>query len=424
VSGGAADAPLVAGPLYGLRAWSVRRTAGGDRLAGPFAATEWPADGLSATCTYAGHAAPGGDCSCGVYGWHPTEHSAATVLDGGRDSVGGIVAVWGAVEVHRAGFRAAHGRPHVLVLPPGAGAKHERRLRRLAEAYGAQVLKGGADELLEHCAAHGLGLDAQAVAALVDPAERRRRRREAAGAAARLAATVLGVVALLVGAVQAWPAVAAWWRGEPTGSSARAAVPAEVRSLRITSEYVVEADDGSSAYLAVVRNDHPTKAALGVFAEGTLRGRDGQTLARLDDRLAFDFRAMIAPGDSAVVVDELEGVEPIKGRVRTYRTRPLARRFRPGVSPIRIGGVRLVRSRCIVAATVTSDRARVAAGVAVLARRARGRLAWAQLVDVGPLPEGRSRQVVMRVPPRQCRRHVTTVGVYPDLVRRQVVAPD
>jgi hypothetical protein len=418
VTGAAADAPLVAGPLYGLREWHVRQTPGGDRLAGPFADTEWPADGLTADCSRARHAAPRGDCSCGIYGWHPTADSAATVLDSGRGSVGGIVAVWGAVEVHRVGFRAAHGRPHTLVIPPGAGAKRERRVRRLAEAYGAEVLAGGPAELLAHCAAHGLGLDARAVKELLGPAERLRRRRAAAGAAARLAATVLGLLALVAGAVHAWPSVAEWWRGEP------AVIPADVRALRITAEYVIDLDDGSTAYVAVVRNDHPAKAALGVFTAGTLRGRDGARLAGLDDRLGFERRPVIPPGGSAVAVDVIDDAGVAATAVRRYRTRPLARAFRAGVArpPIRVADVILDRRRCLVEATITSDRTRPAADVSVLALRSRRRLAWAQLVAVGPLPAGRSRQVLLRVPPVDCLRRVATVAAYPDLAHGQVVA--
>ena len=418
MTGAAADAPLVAGPLYGLREWHVHQTAGGDRIAGPFAATEWPADGLTATCTHADHAAPGGDCSCGIYGWHPTADSAETVLDGGRGSVGGIVAVWGAVELHGVGFRAAHGRPHTLVIPPDAGARRERRVRRLAEAYGAEVLAGGPDELLAHCTAHGLGLDARAVSELLGPAERVRRRREVTGAAARLAATVLGLLALVAGAVHVWPSVAEWWRGDP------APIPAEVHALRITAEYVLDLDDGSSAYLAVVRNDHPTKAAIGVFTAGTLRGPGGRRAGRLEDRLGFESRPVIAPGDTAVAVDVLEDLDPLDGPVRRFRTRPLARAFRAGVAepPVRLSGVTLDRRRCLVEATVTSDRTRLAADVAVLALRSRRRPAWAQLVEVGPLPAGRSRQVLLRVPPADCLRRVATVAAYPDLAYGQVVA--
>jgi hypothetical protein len=89
---------------------------------------------------------------------------------------------------------------------------------------------------------------------------------------------------------------------------------------------------------------------------------------------------------------------------------------------VRLTGVTLDRRRCLVEATVTSDHTRLAADVSVLALRSRRRLAWAQLVAVGPLPSGRSRQVLLRVPPADCLRRVATVAAYPDLAYGQVVA--
>jgi hypothetical protein len=134
---------------------------------------------------------------------------------------------------------------------------------------------------------------------------------------------------------------------------------------------------------------------------------------------------VIAPGDSAVAVDVLDDAEPLAGFVRRFRTRPLARAFRPAVAerPVRLSRITLDRRRCLVEATVTSDRARLAADVGVLALRSRRRPAWAKLVTIGPLPAGRSRQVLTRVAPADCVRRVASVAAYPQLAYGQVVAP-
>jgi hypothetical protein len=195
------DAPLVLGPLYGLRTWKVVE---GERLAGPYSGTVWPTGGawLEARCgRKLGHRSPARGCACGVYGWHPSRRSARRAMSF-RGELPGIVETRGAIELHDDGFRAAEGRLHALVLGP---RRNGALIRRLAESYGAEVVRvDGPGDLDAWCRDHGLGLQPAVVDALLGPAhveERRRaRRRERRSVAVRLAATA---------AVLATPS--AWW---------------------------------------------------------------------------------------------------------------------------------------------------------------------------------------------------------------------
>ncbi|MEY2532512.1 MAG: hypothetical protein QOF29_422 [bacterium] len=196
------DTPLVPGPLYGLRSWSVLRDGGREALGGPQRGTPWPAGGewLHATCARTpGHAAPASGCACGVHGWHPSRAAARRVL-AGRGDIAGVVEAGGAVEVHADGFRAERGRPYALVVTPGRNA---RLIGRLADAHGAHVAEvSGADELLQWCRARDLGLPPSVVSELIGPeqaqawdrARRRRRRVDALRLAGALAIAALLVV--------------------------------------------------------------------------------------------------------------------------------------------------------------------------------------------------------------------------------------
>jgi hypothetical protein len=192
------DAPLVPGPLYGLRTWRVVVANGRELLAAPHRGTTWPTGGawLEAACTRTYHAAPQCDCDCGVHAWHPHRAFARRVL-GIRRELPGIVEAEGAVEVHQDGFRAERARPYALVLAPGRNAK---QIDRLAQAYQVPVIEvSGSDELLAWCGERGLGLDPVVVANLLGPQPAVERRRGARKNALRLAAAV-AVGALLVAA--------------------------------------------------------------------------------------------------------------------------------------------------------------------------------------------------------------------------------
>jgi hypothetical protein len=134
------DTPLVATPLYGLRTWTVAGESGAERLAGPHQRVTWPPGGawLEATCAQSpGHQPPIHGCGCGLHAWHPSRRSARRVLACRRE-IPGIAEASGGIEVHDDGFRAERARPYALVLAPGRNA---RLVRRLAEAYGAQVVE-------------------------------------------------------------------------------------------------------------------------------------------------------------------------------------------------------------------------------------------------------------------------------------------
>lgn len=196
------DAPLVPGPIYGLRSWGVVGAPGHERLVGPHRGTPWPSGGalLEAECSaMPPHTPPGKGCWCGVHAWHPSRWAARRACSFRRD-VAGIVEAWGAAEVHADGFRAERGRPHALVLLPRGNA---RRLERLAAAYDADLLRlDGPDALVAHCRERGLGLAEDVVAELLGPeilaARRRERRRQRALVAAWAAAALaLGGVAVI-----------------------------------------------------------------------------------------------------------------------------------------------------------------------------------------------------------------------------------
>ena len=69
---GVSSAPLVPGPLYGLRTWRVVIEDGRERLSAPQRGTPWTRGRgwIEATCGE-DHAAPAAGCRCGIHAWHP-----------------------------------------------------------------------------------------------------------------------------------------------------------------------------------------------------------------------------------------------------------------------------------------------------------------------------------------------------------------
>jgi hypothetical protein len=193
------DEPLVPGPLYGLRTWSVVGEAGSERLAAPQRAVTWPEGGawLEAECD-AAHAAPAPGCDCGVHAWHPRVRAARRVVAARRE-VPGVVEASGAIELHEDGFRAQRARPYALVLAAG---RNPGQVRRLAAVYGVPVVEAGRPhDLVDWCRERGLGLAEPVVAGLLGGAalaERRRERRRRKRLAALRTAAMLAVVALLL----------------------------------------------------------------------------------------------------------------------------------------------------------------------------------------------------------------------------------
>lgn len=193
-------APLVPGPLYGLRTWRVVTEDGRERLAAPQRGTPWtPGRGwLEATCD-AGHPAPAPECRCGIHAWHPRPAPARRCL-ASRFDLPGIVEADGIVEVHEDGFRAERARPYAFVRLPGRNA---RRIDRLGAAYGAEILDlRRPEELLAVCRERGLGLQQSVVEELLGAAaveeHRRARARKRRNDALRVAAALLVAAALCV----------------------------------------------------------------------------------------------------------------------------------------------------------------------------------------------------------------------------------
>lgn len=166
--------PLVPGPVYGLRTWTVTGAPGAERLAAPHRGVTWPAEGewFHATCD-TGHAAPNRVCGCGAHAWHPRPRWARRSVASRRE-VAGIVEASGPVELHEDGFRAQRARPYALVQGPRS---NPALLRRLSAAYGVPVVTvSGPRELLAWCRERGLGLDEAVVTELLGvPATERRR---------------------------------------------------------------------------------------------------------------------------------------------------------------------------------------------------------------------------------------------------------
>jgi hypothetical protein len=191
--------PWVAGPLYGLRSWTVVSDHGRELLAGPYTGTLWPPGGewLRADCgRSATHLAPRQGCDCGIHAWHPRRASARRVL-AGRNQLAGLVETSGVVEVHEEGFRAERARPSVLFVSP---RRNPHAAARLGATYGADVVDvDGPDALLAWCRERQLGLSEPVVTALIGPAaieerhrtRRRKRRADALRVAAALVAAVL-----------------------------------------------------------------------------------------------------------------------------------------------------------------------------------------------------------------------------------------
>jgi hypothetical protein len=190
--------PLVPGPVYGLRTWTVTGARGAERLAAPHRGVTWPAGGawFQATCS-TGHPAPDSACSCGAHAWHPRPRAARRSVASRRE-VAGIVEACGPVELHEDGFRAQRSRPYALVQAPWS---NPALLHRLAAAYRVPVVAvSGPREMLAWCRERGLGLDEAVVAGLlgVPPTGRRRGRiRGLRTAALRLAVLAAAVTVLL-----------------------------------------------------------------------------------------------------------------------------------------------------------------------------------------------------------------------------------
>ncbi|MGD9696224.1 MAG: hypothetical protein AB7V42_11260 [Thermoleophilia bacterium] len=130
------DAPDLAEPILGWRAWLVTREFNGWRLRSPYRGTAWPAgEALVARCRQPlallrprgrleRHSAPSEGCVCGIYAAREPEaalrHLEATLTSLPRwPAVLGLVALWGKVIESELGWRAERGYPLTLFSAPG-----------------------------------------------------------------------------------------------------------------------------------------------------------------------------------------------------------------------------------------------------------------------------------------------------------------
>jgi hypothetical protein len=118
-------APDFVEPIIGYRQWRLS----GGTLNSLFSDAQWTRPTMRANCPVGDHdpaITPSNGCSCGIYAYYepcPRTASAAT-----RDMVGGVIVVWGRIELHATGLRAEHGRVVGLELPLSRGRKRREVL--------------------------------------------------------------------------------------------------------------------------------------------------------------------------------------------------------------------------------------------------------------------------------------------------------
>ena len=369
------DRPLIAGRIHGVRVWSIGVAGGVAELRG-HGEEPWAAGGepTIARCIGGGdrrrarhrHRAPVADCSCGLYALHPQAStsfglyarygSIADAADAFPTAVAGIVEAWGRIELHADGFRAEFARPHTLALI-GAGRESDvgGLIERLAVRYGARLVElDDAEDLVESCHEHGLGLAPATVRSLVpdDPPATARHGRAGSppgAGASRTAAfgarlgTVAGVAfALLwyaaiglVGVVFAMGVIRAIVEPSP--------VEFRAQHLTIVDQALVKVG-GHLRYVAVVRNTSDHRLALAAFPTGSVFDRAGNRIVRLGRRERIETRPSLAPGATGLVVDVLSPRPPAKLPERmAYEVEIRARRAPAAdgaTAPLRLSRVR------------------------------------------------------------------------------------
>ena len=422
-----AEDVVVPGRLYGLRAWTV---GGGKRLEALAQHGSW-ASGSNPTrarCAAGrGHRAPAHDCSCGLYALHPSVAQCKSSFARARDAaragrtadVSGIVAAWGAVELHESGFRAEYARPHALLLPAGAGDGYAQLVRALAAGHHAEVWKiDSGHDLHRRCVEHNLGLSKAAVKDLLGPQLRRQRRRDrvrswretavdlAVGAATLLfggLVPILFVVAIVIGLLSG-------------GGDEPRSAPRPASKLQVIEQRLIEID-GADFYVALVRNPSRTRSALRVHPTGAFLDESGDAISWPDRPANTDNRPSLAPGQVGVVWDWVDSYESLASEVKQIRVSVVASRWADGRqrSPLAVSRLRLERPRCLVTATVRSAWRRIDAEFAFIARSPRGRILGAGTWVAGPLPRGRSRRILERIEPRPCLGRRFELEAYPNV---------
>jgi glycine cleavage system H lipoate-binding protein len=155
-------APDLCEPVIGYRAW--RLDCDGSLLSWGVGAWAWQPGVNEARCFFdASHEAPVHDCRCGLYALSRADDRR---LDPSQNAVG-AVAAWGAMEIHRTGFRAQFAAVTGLALAPDSSTPQTERLQAAARRYRVPLV--AADELprLARRFGHPADFDALAPASAV-----------------------------------------------------------------------------------------------------------------------------------------------------------------------------------------------------------------------------------------------------------------
>lgn len=156
-----ASAPLFVLPVLGFRVWKL--TIDGSLLPRAVSALEhlnvepWRRGRNDARCVYVGisrepHAVPGERCDCGLHAHHEVGQLRRPSRT--EDLLLGAVVAWGALQVHRTGFRAEHAQVVALAAPESS--RLAAPARAAAERYGVPLV--AYDELDRYVATHGAQL--------------------------------------------------------------------------------------------------------------------------------------------------------------------------------------------------------------------------------------------------------------------------
>jgi hypothetical protein len=113
-------APDLMEAVVGFRQWRLA----GRTLTSLYSDAPWPRDELRARCKMGDHDpadVPSNACSCGIYAYY--DPCPRTASAGTPNFVGGVVVLWGRIELHATGMRAEHARVIALELPLSRGRK-------------------------------------------------------------------------------------------------------------------------------------------------------------------------------------------------------------------------------------------------------------------------------------------------------------
>jgi hypothetical protein len=439
----AGDTPLIAGRIHGIRRWTVGWRAGDADLRG-YANATWMPGGVptKARCRGRGrrmaHRSPGPSCSCGLYALHPWEAQVPLPAsgDGFPNEICGIIEAWGRVELHANGFRAQYARPIALAL---VGTHRDsdagEAVGRLAGRYRAEVIEVASPrELAERCRERGWGLSPEVVRSLLPEDEEpdgesqipgpvpspsgpghSSSRLEQVGEIAWMA--FWGLACLLWYGFWAYMAVMvvlAVINGDFGSDGERFSD----RKLRVVDEALVRRGD-DLRYVAIVRNTSEKRVALAVFARGEVIGRGGDRVVRLGGHRKVDWRPTLLPGETGVVVDELQKPKSLPERLR-YETKLLARREpAPEASPpAALGKPSLERASCRLSVPVEAGRRARGSGITIVARDSAGEISAAGSVAFERRAVETGSQLIPLRESGGCPAWLQRVETYPFVISR------